>query len=143
MPFFDTINRALKLTFWTVWGGCNLKQIFKSRGLKMNCPKCGSENVTSQTFQENLGTSTISKTKSRTKTVGHGVLYWIFLGWWIWLPKLILWIIAFPFMLILRLFRKKKTKGSSTTVESTVNNIQYKTVYTCADCGNSWSTTSN
>lgn len=21
MPFFDTINRALKLTFWTVWGG--------------------------------------------------------------------------------------------------------------------------
>ena len=86
----------------------------------MNCPKCGSENVTSQTFQENLGTSTISKTKSKTKTVGHGVLYWIFLGWWIWLPKLIHWIIAFPYMLILRLFRKKSMKNK------TKNNLKKK-----------------
>ena len=78
----------------------------------MNCPKCGSENVTSQMFQENLGTSTISKTKTKTKTAGHGVLYWIFLGWWIWLPKLIFWIVAFPFMFIVSLFKKKKTKGS-------------------------------
>lgn len=108
----------------------------------MRCEKCGSENVESQLFQEDLGTSTISKTKSKTKQQGHGVLYWILLGWWIWLPKLILWIVAFIPMAILKALRKKKSKTSSTTVESTVRNLQYKTVYTCKNCGNVWSVVS-
>ena len=101
----------------------------------MKCPQCGSEHVESQLFQEDLGSSTVSKTKSSSKQGGHGVLYWIFLGWWIWLPKLLLWIVAFIPMAILKALRKKKTKGKSTTTETTVRNLQYKTVYTCKDCG--------
>lgn len=101
----------------------------------MKCVSCGSEHVKSQLFQEDLGESTTSKTK--TKTAGHGVVYWIFLGWWIWLPKLLLWIVAFIPMAILKALRKKKTKSS--TVSSTIKNVQYKTVYTCEDCGHTWS----
>ena len=101
----------------------------------MICKKCGSENIETQLFQEDLGASHISTTK--TSQLGHGILYWIFLGWWIWIFKLILWFIAFIPMAILKILRKKKTK--STTVESTVRNIQYRTVCTCKNCGYVWS----
>ena len=104
----------------------------------MHCVKCGSENVESQLFQEDLGTSTVTKT--RTKQIGHGVLYWIFLGWWIWIFKLVFWIVAFIPMAILKALRKKRMK--TTTVESTIRHIQYRTVYTCKNCGNVWSTVS-
>ena len=104
----------------------------------MKCKKCGSENVESKQYQEDLGSSTVSKTK--TKQLGHGVLYWIFLGWWIWIFKLVLWIVMFIPMAILKALRKKKTK--TTTVETTVKHVQYRTVFTCKDCGYTWSVVS-
>ena len=112
----------------------------------MNCKKCGSENVDTQFFREDLGSSTISKSKSseksKTKELGHGFLYWLFLGWWIWIFKLVFWIVFFIPMAILRLLRRKKTKTNSTSketsVETTVNRIEYRTLYTCRDCGYVW-----
>ena len=44
MPFFDTINRALKLTFWTVWGGVQkiyhalLLMVGKKHGIEIDYP---------------------------------------------------------------------------------------------------------
>ena len=108
----------------------------------MNCPKCGSTNVSIQTFQENRGTVTTSKTKSKYKEKGHGFLWWIFIGWWWWIIDLLSWIFFIP-RLILRLFaapfKKKKYKGTSSTVSTTINNVGYKTVCTCQNCGHSWS----
>jgi len=101
----------------------------------MVCPKCGSSNVNIQTFQENKGS--ITHTKSKYKEKKHGILWWLFIGWWWWVIDLILWIFLFIPRLLLRLGRKKKYVGKSTSI--TVNDISYKNVYTCQDCGNTWS----
>ena len=86
----------------------------------MICPKCGNDNVSVQTMSENLGTSTVTKTKSKYKEKGHGILWWLCIGWWWWMVDLCIWIVAFFPRLILRLFaapfKKKKYTGSSTTV---------------------------
>ncbi len=47
----------------------------------MVCPKCGSENVDVNVQQENNGSTTISKTKSKYKEKGHGCLWWLLVGW--------------------------------------------------------------
>lgn len=107
------------------------------------CPNCGSENVKKQVFQENRGSETITRTKSKYKEQGHGCLWWLMIGWWWWFVDLCLWIVAFFPRLILRLFaapfKKKKYKGSSTSVTKTVNDISYRTVCTCQKCGHTWS----
>lgn len=100
----------------------------------MTCPKCGSNNVNIQTFQENRGS--ITNTKSKYKEKGHGILWWIFIGSWWWIIDLFLWIFLFIPRLLIRLGRKKKVVGKSTSV--TVNNIAYANVYTCQDCGHTW-----
>ena len=109
----------------------------------MTCPKCGSENVSVNTFQESRGPVTTSTTKSKYKEQGHGGLWWLTIGWWWWIVDLLSWIFMFIPRLILRLFaapfKKKKYKGSSSTVSTTVNNVGYKTVCTCQNCGHSWS----
>ena len=108
----------------------------------MVCPKCGSENVLVQTVSENIGSTTVSKTKSKYKEKGHGFIWWITIGWWWWIVDLFLWFFAFLPRLILRLFaapfKKKKYKGSSTTVSQSTNHIRYKTICTCQNCGNHW-----
>lgn len=48
----------------------------------MMCPKCGSENVEVSVFQENSGSTTISKTTSKYKQKGHGCLWWLLIGSW-------------------------------------------------------------
>lgn len=106
----------------------------------MNCPKCGSENVSSQVFQENRGGTTVTKTKSKWKEKKHGFLWWLFIGWWWWIIDLLLWIFLFLPRFCIALFRKKKYKGKSKSVSSTVNNISYATVHTCGNCGHSWRT---
>jgi ssDNA-binding Zn-finger/Zn-ribbon topoisomerase 1 len=107
------------------------------------CPRCGSEDVTKQVFQENKGSKTITNTTSKYKEQGHGCLWWLIIGWWWWFVDLCLWIFAFLPRLILRLFaapfKKKKYKGKSTSVSQTVNDISYRTVCTCQKCGNTWS----
>ena len=55
------------------------------------------------------------------------LLSWIFL----FIPRLILRLFAAP-------FKKSKYRGSSITVSATMNNIEYKTVCTCRDCGYRW-----
>ena len=104
----------------------------------MNCPSCGSTNVTSQVFQENHGGATVTKTKSKYREKRHGLLWWLFIGWWWWIVDLILWIFMFIPRLIMQLFKKKKYKGKSKSVTTTVNKITYSTVYTCGDCGHTW-----
>ena len=47
------------------------------------------------------------------------------------IPRLILRLCASP-------FKKKKYKGTSSTVSNTVRNITYKTICTCQNCGHRW-----
>lgn len=105
----------------------------------MICPRCGSENVDVQVFQENTGSLTTARTKSKYKEKGHGCLWWIFIGSWWWIFDLCLWIFAFVPRLLIQIFKKKKYKGSSTTVEKTTNNITYRRVCVCKNCGHNWS----
>lgn len=110
--------------------------------ITVSCPNCGSNNISFQTVQENLGSETISKTKSKYKEGGHGCLWWLTIGWWWWMVDLFLWIGFFLPRLILRLFampfKSKKGKGKEKTVSHTVNNFRYVTICTCQSCGNSW-----
>lgn len=109
----------------------------------MVCPQCESENVSVQTFQENHGSKTITRTKSKYRERGHGFLWWLFIGWWWWMIDLMLWFILFFPRLILRLFaapfKKKKYSGFKNTVSTTRNRVSYRTVCTCQDCGYQWS----
>jgi ribosomal protein L37E len=108
----------------------------------MFCPKCGSEDISRQVFQENKGSRTTTHTQSKYKEQGHGCLWWLTIGWWWWFVDLMLWIFAFFPRLILRLFaapfKKKKYKGKSTSVSQTVNDISYRTICTCNKCGHTW-----
>jgi len=103
------------------------------------CPNCGSDDISIETFQENLGTSTVSKQKFKFKQKGHGFLWWLLIGWWWWMIDLMLWVCFFPFRLLVQIFKKKKYKGKATTVSQSVNEVVYKKVFTCRSCGNSWS----
>lgn len=95
----------------------------------MQCPKCNSENVFTQSFQENN-----SRTITKTKEKRHGFLWWITIGWlWI-LVKLMFWIFAFPIMAVLHIGRKRDYVSKS----QTINKIHYKTVCTCQNCGYTW-----
>lgn len=104
----------------------------------MTCPECKSENVKTQTFQENLGSTTVTKTRSKYRQEGHGCIWWLCIGWWWWIVDLCLWIFFFIPRLCIQLFRKKKYKGKSKSVSNTVNNIRYTTVCVCSDCGHRW-----
>ena len=59
----------------------------------------------------------------------HGLLYWLFVGWWIWIFKLLL----FPFRL---LFGHTKKIARATTISGTKN--IHVTRATCQDCGHGW-----
>ena len=108
----------------------------------LTCPACAGTNVDTQIFQENLGSETVTHTKSKYKQKGHGCLWWLFIGWWWWIVDLLLWVFFFVPRLIIRLFaapfKKKKYKGSSTSVAVSNNRISYKSICLCKDCGNSW-----
>ena len=55
----------------------------------MQCPKCGSNNV-------NVQAVSIAKNKH------HGVLYWIFIGWWL---ELFMWLFLTLPWLIIKIFK--------------------------------------
>lgn len=109
---------------------------------RITCPHCGSDQIIMETMQENLGSTTLSKTKTKSRKQGKGLIWWIFIGWWWWFVDLCLWVGAFLPRLIIHLFAKpfKKDKriANSTTIEKTVNDIHYVRLYTCQNCGNSW-----
>ena len=106
----------------------------------MNCPKCGSSNVSANTHQENRGSVTTTNTRSVYKQKGHGIIWWLLIGWWWWIVDLALWIFMFIPRLLIKLFHRKKYVGKSTSVTATVNNIAYVTVCTCNNCGHTWKT---
>lgn len=104
----------------------------------MKCPNCGSTQVDVRTFQENQGSVTTSYSKTKTKEKRHGFLWWLFVGWWWWPINLMLWILFFPFKLLLRLGRRKKYVSKTRGTQATVNSIVYSTVCTCSACGYTW-----
>jgi DNA-directed RNA polymerase subunit M/transcription elongation factor TFIIS len=104
----------------------------------MNCPKCGSMNVMVQTFQENNGGKTVTKSKSVYKEKRHGCLWWMFIGWWFWIVDIFLWILFFIPRALIRIGRRKKYQGKTKTVSRTVNDINYTTICTCQTCGRQW-----
>lgn len=96
--------------------------------MKQQCPKCGSDNI-------NFQRETISSTTTMKHYSKHGLFYYLFVWWWIWIFKLMWGAIKFIFTLGLSFFlRKKKEVGSS--VGKTINNN--KTIAVCQNCGNSW-----
>lgn len=105
---------------------------------RLTCPQCGSINVSVQVFQEQAGTTTVSKTKSKYKEKGHGCLWWLLIGWWWWMVDLLLWIFLFLPRLLIQIFKKKKYVGSSQTVSQTVNQTVYKSMCNCMSCGYVW-----
>lgn len=80
----------------------------------MTCPKCGSNNVNVQMVSE-----------TRLVTKHHGILWWLFIGWW-WLP--VKWLFFTLPALIIKLFRPKRYKTVST----------HRSMFVCQDCGNYW-----
>ena len=67
-----------------------------------------------------VGSSTTEKKAAR-----HGILYWIFIGWW-W--HAILWLFATVPMLFWRLIHKNRNTKTMITTHAT-----------CQSCGHSWS----
>ena len=88
--------------------------IKKQGVIAMVCPKCNSENVTTQIINE-----------VHMKNQHHGIIWWMIVGWW-WTP--IKWIFFTVPALIFSIFGHKKQKA--------VN--KKKTMCVCQQCGHTW-----
>lgn len=104
----------------------------------ITCPECGSSNIDIQVFQENNGSKTITKTKSKYKEKRHGCLWWLCMGWWWWIVDLAIWIFFFIPRVLLSIARKRNYKGKSKSTSKTVNDIDYKSIGVCMSCGHHW-----
>ena len=104
------------------------------------CPACGSYDVEIKLMQENLGSTTITKTKGKTKS-GHGCLWWCVIGWWWIFIDAFMWVFAFPVRLVIQLFFRKKSTTKSKTISQELTNIEYKTMCLCRECGHHWEKT--
>ncbi len=135
---------------FTVFGGLDTSPVIsedeprsqpadRTAGRILRCPNCGSDNISIETFQENLGTTTVSNEKFKFREKGHGIIWWLLIGWWWWIIDLSFWVFFFPVRLVIQLFKKKKYKGKSSTVSQSVNEVVYKKMFTCHNCGNNWS----
>lgn len=80
----------------------------------MVCPRCGSQNVNVQMV-----------TETQLKDKHHGVVWWLFVGWW-WIP--IKWLFFTLPALIIKIFSHKKQKMVT----------KQSTVCICQQCGNTW-----
>ncbi|MBU5592970.1 hypothetical protein KQI89_14560 [Clostridium sp. MSJ-4] len=76
----------------------------------MKCLKCGSENVNVQAV-------------THVKNKKHGVIYWLFIGWWL---ELIMWLFLTLPWLIIKIFKPKKIRSK----------IHSQAV--CQTCGKTW-----
>ena len=72
----------------------------RPRRKSLVCPNCGSDDISIDTFQENVGTTTVSSQKFQFKQKGHGIIWWLFIGWWWWMIDLMLWICFFPRLML-------------------------------------------
>ena len=80
----------------------------------MMCPKCKSENVSIQIVNE-----------IKLKNKHHGLIWWLFVGWW-WIP--FKWLFLTVPALFAKIFIPKRQKAK---------NIQKK-MCVCQGCGHSW-----
>ena len=80
----------------------------------MQCPNCGSENVSVQMVTE---TQLVDK--------HHGIIWWICIGWW-WI--FIKWLVFTLPALIVKIFAPKKQKLKQ----------KQKSVCVCQNCGYHW-----
>lgn len=80
----------------------------------MVCPKCQSQNVTTQIVQD-----------IKIKNQRHGIIWWLCIGWW-WIP--IKWCTFTVPALIFAIFGKKKQQLYT----------KNKTMCVCQNCGNTW-----
>lgn len=80
----------------------------------MVCPKCGSANVNVQAINQ-----------VQIKNKHHGILWWLFIGWW-WVP--IKWLFLTLPALIVKIFKPKSKKVINTT----------KSIAVCQNCGHQW-----
>lgn len=112
--------------------------VTRSSAVSLVCPKCGSTNIRSETFQEQDQSVTTGVSKTKLVEKRHGFFWWLLIGWWWMIIKAVLWIVAFIPMALIRAGRRKKYVGTTTTVNTTKNRIQYRIVCTCQDCGHIW-----
>ena len=96
----------------------------------VQCPKCSSSNITFQREQSGNVGGSLSSFKFRDNR--KGCIYWIFIGWWFWIFKLLFHVATLGVFLLFR--RNRKVTGK--TVSGT-KNINY-TIAICQNCGNSW-----
>lgn len=84
----------------------------------MQCPKCGSTNVSVQVVNE---------TTTKLVNKHHGILWWIFIGWW-WLA--VKWLVFTLPALLVKMFKPKdkKLKQKHAKVSMAV----------CQNCGHTW-----
>lgn len=102
------------------------------------CPRCGANCISYQREQ----VATVGTSKYKFKEVGvkkkHGVMYWIFLGWWIWMFKLVYEMFRWLIMACtLGLVGRKKKPGVSGKAISANKSINC-TMAVCQNCGYSW-----
>lgn len=76
----------------------------------MKCKKCGSEKVSVQAV-------------AMVRTKGHGLIYWLFVGWWL---EPFMWLLFFLPWLIVKIFRPKKITSKT------------RSMAVCQSCGKSW-----
>ena len=76
----------------------------------MVCKKCNSNNVAIQAVS-------VSKRKRK------GILYWLFIGWWL---EIFMWLFLTLPWLIIKIFKPKKHKDKITSMA------------VCQSCGYSW-----
>ena len=80
----------------------------------MKCPKCNSGNVNVQVV-----------TTSELKRKHRGIMYWLFIGWWL---ELMLWCFLTLPRLIIAIFGPKRQKLVT----------KHKNVAICQNYGHSW-----
>jgi len=80
----------------------------------MICKKCGSDNVIVQQ---------IGVTTTKGKSIWFRIYYWLLFGW---LISLVTWVLFFFIRLLMKLFRRNKTK------------TKVHTEAVCQNCGFSW-----
>lgn len=95
----------------------------------MQCPKCGSENVTIQREQTaSIGAGTNKVVIQQTKK-SKGCLYWMMIGFWF---EPMYWLL---FGWWWRLFFGGKSRsGINFHADKTIN----RTMAVCQECGNTW-----
>lgn len=98
--------------------------------VRRTCPNCGSDNITYQRETVgNIGGASHSISK------GHGCMYTLLIGWWIWMFKFLWGVIKACCTGGLSLFfKKKKASAKTISVSKSIN----RTVAVCQNCGNTW-----